>query len=108
MRSRHRYKALSETAVFGRGCRHEFPKKFLSLKHGERYSDIYNCTYNMMKKHIIYIYIIYIYIYIYIYITYKIYIYNIYILYIYEYIVYYVYIYIYIYIYIQYIYTNTY
>ena len=74
VRSRHRYKALSETAVFGRGCRHEFPKKFLSLKHGERYSDIYNCTYNMMKKHIIYIYIIYIYtlhiIYIYIYYIY--------------------------------------
>ena len=84
MRSRHRYKALSETAVFGRGCRHEFPKKFLSLKHGERYSDIYKCTYNMMKKHIIYIYI-YIYIHI-------IYIYTLHIKYIYIYYIYTLYI----------------
>lgn len=32
----NRYRALDETAIFGRGCRHEFPKKFLNLKHGER------------------------------------------------------------------------
>ena len=27
---------LDETAIFGRGCRREFPKNFLNLKHGER------------------------------------------------------------------------
>ena len=37
LRSAGRYKALDETAVFGFSCRHEFPKKFISLKHGERY-----------------------------------------------------------------------
>ena len=31
-----RYKALDETAVFGYCCRHEFPKAFINLKHGER------------------------------------------------------------------------
>ena len=35
------YKALDETAIFGRGCRHEFPKKFLSLKHGKRSYAVY-------------------------------------------------------------------
>ncbi|XP_046841697.1 uncharacterized protein LOC124435787 [Xenia sp. Carnegie-2017] len=35
VRSMNRYRALDETAIFGRGCRHEFPKKFLNLKHGE-------------------------------------------------------------------------
>ncbi|XP_046864151.1 uncharacterized protein LOC124458102 isoform X3 [Xenia sp. Carnegie-2017] len=38
VRSMNRYRALDETAIFGRGCRHEFPKKFLNLKHGERLS----------------------------------------------------------------------
>lgn len=36
LRSRSRYSALSETAIFGRACRHEFPKKFVNMKHGER------------------------------------------------------------------------
>ena len=27
---------LDETAVFGSICRHEFPQRFLSMKHGER------------------------------------------------------------------------
>jgi hypothetical protein len=36
LRSANRYKALDETAVFGYCCRHEFPHKFISLKHGER------------------------------------------------------------------------
>ena len=31
-----RYKALDETAVFGYCCCHEFPGKFINLKHGER------------------------------------------------------------------------
>ena len=38
IRSRSRFHALDETAVFGRACRHGFPKKFLNLKHGERCS----------------------------------------------------------------------
>ena len=37
VRSRSRYSALSETAIFGRACRHEFPKKFINMKHGERF-----------------------------------------------------------------------
>lgn len=36
LRSAIRYKALDETAVFGYCCRHEFPKAFINLKHGER------------------------------------------------------------------------
>lgn len=36
LRSATRYKALDETAVFGYACRHEFPGKFINLKHGER------------------------------------------------------------------------
>ena len=36
IRSASRYKALDETAVFGYCCRHEFPGKFINLKHGER------------------------------------------------------------------------
>ena len=37
LRSSNRYKALDETGVFGSACRHEFPAKFLDMKHGERY-----------------------------------------------------------------------
>lgn len=37
LRSTSRFHALDETAVFGCGCRHEFPLMFLNLKHGERY-----------------------------------------------------------------------
>ncbi|XP_052096717.1 uncharacterized protein LOC127731911 [Mytilus californianus] len=36
LRSKNKNKKLSETAVFGSTCRHEFPKYFFSLKHGER------------------------------------------------------------------------
>lgn len=39
IRSKSRYSALSETAIFGRACRHEFPKRFINMKHGERYSN---------------------------------------------------------------------
>lgn len=39
LRSANRYKALDETAVFGYACRHEFPGRFINLKHGERYVD---------------------------------------------------------------------
>ena len=35
IRSANRYKALDETAVFGFCCRHEFPGRFINLKHGE-------------------------------------------------------------------------
>ena len=41
LRSSNRYKALDETGVFGSACRHEFPAKFLDMKHGERYTCIY-------------------------------------------------------------------
>ena len=37
LRSASRYKALDETGIFGYCCRHEFPHKFVNLKHGERY-----------------------------------------------------------------------
>ena len=37
MRSKSRYAALDKTAVFGSICRHEFPQRFLNMKHGERY-----------------------------------------------------------------------
>lgn len=37
LRSSNRYKALDETALFGCGCRHEFP---LMFKHGERYYTV--------------------------------------------------------------------
>ena len=36
LRSSNRYKALDETGVFGSACRHESPKLFLDMKHGER------------------------------------------------------------------------
>ena len=32
-----RYRALDETGLFGYGCRHEFPGRFINLKHGERW-----------------------------------------------------------------------
>ena len=35
VRCKTRYKALNETAVFGRACKHEFLKQFFGLKHGE-------------------------------------------------------------------------
>ena len=38
LRSSTRYHALDETALFGCGCRHEFPLMFFNLKHGERYT----------------------------------------------------------------------
>ncbi len=34
--SNSRYRALDETAIFGCACRHDFPVKFINLKHGER------------------------------------------------------------------------
>lgn len=40
LRSRSRFAALDETAVFGAVCRHNFPQKFISMKHGERYSGL--------------------------------------------------------------------
>jgi hypothetical protein len=40
LRSSSRYKALDETGLFGSACRHEFPAKFLDMKHGERLVNI--------------------------------------------------------------------
>ena len=36
LRSNSRYRALGVTALFGCACQHEFPAKFINLKHGER------------------------------------------------------------------------
>ncbi|CAG2209726.1 unnamed protein product [Mytilus edulis] len=36
IRSKAKNNKLSETAVFGATCRHDFPQKFFSLKHGEK------------------------------------------------------------------------
>ena len=36
IRSKGRNERYDEKAVFGRICRHGFPKGFISLKHGER------------------------------------------------------------------------
>ena len=37
LRSKSRYHRLDETGVVGVVCRHEFPYKMLSLRHGERF-----------------------------------------------------------------------
>ena len=36
LRSKGKNKLFDEKGVFGRVCRHEYPKGFLSIKHGER------------------------------------------------------------------------
>lgn len=36
LRSKCRYKGLDETGVIGVVCRHEFPYRVLSMRHGER------------------------------------------------------------------------
>ncbi|KAK3716896.1 hypothetical protein QZH41_017010 [Actinostola sp. cb2023] len=36
LRSKGKNKLLDEKGIFGRVCRHDFPKGFLSIKHGER------------------------------------------------------------------------
>lgn len=36
LRSKSRYKGLDETGVIGVVCRHEFPYRVLSMRHGER------------------------------------------------------------------------
>ena len=36
LRSKGRNKLFDEKGVFGRVCRHEYPKGFISTKHGER------------------------------------------------------------------------
>jgi hypothetical protein len=41
LRSANKFKALDETALFGYCCRHDFPGRFISLKHGERYGERY-------------------------------------------------------------------
>ena len=56
LRSAKRYKALDETAIFGMCCCHEFPKMFLNLKHGERFSYDNYCSkiqcFNLVNKNI--------------------------------------------------------
>ena len=41
LRSASRFHALDETALFGCACRHEFPRLFINLRHGERYGVNY-------------------------------------------------------------------
>ena len=36
LKSKGRNKLFDEKGVFGRVCRHEYPKGFISIKHGER------------------------------------------------------------------------
>ena len=36
LRSKGRNNLFDEKGVFGRVCRHEYPKGFISIKHGER------------------------------------------------------------------------
>ena len=40
LRSKSRFSTLDETGVFGSICKHEFPQRFLNLKHGERYDCV--------------------------------------------------------------------
>ena len=43
LRSKARYKALDETGVVGKVCRHEFPYRLYNIHHGERYTvNIHN------------------------------------------------------------------
>ena len=37
LRSKGKNKLFDEKGVFGRVCRHDFPKGFHNIKHGERY-----------------------------------------------------------------------
>lgn len=46
LRSKQRYTALDETAVFGSICRHEYPQRFFSMKHGERLVAVLLCMYH--------------------------------------------------------------
>jgi hypothetical protein len=41
LRSKGRNKLFDEKGVFGRVCRHDFPKSLLNIKHGERYSTFF-------------------------------------------------------------------
>ena len=44
LRSKGRNKLFDEKGVFGRVCRHEYPKEFISIKHGERLLDVIMCS----------------------------------------------------------------
>ena len=43
LRSKGRNNLFDEKGVFGRVCRHEYPKGFISIKHGERL-DVIMCS----------------------------------------------------------------
>ncbi|XP_033743002.1 uncharacterized protein LOC117329255 [Pecten maximus] len=51
VRSKVKTSKLSETAVFGSACRHEFPQKFFSLRHGERLGYSVYLLQKMMEDH---------------------------------------------------------
>ena len=41
LRSKGRNKLFDEKGVFGRVCKHEYPKGFISIKHGERLNILF-------------------------------------------------------------------
>ena len=50
IQSKGKNKLYDEKGVFGRVCRHNYPKGFMDVKHGERYSVIIigaSCDYVM-------------------------------------------------------------
>ena len=49
LRSKGKNKLFDEKGVFGRVCRHDFPKSLLSIKHGQRKTGKYvYCVYQHM------------------------------------------------------------
>lgn len=50
LRSKVKNSKLSETAVFGSVCRHEFPQSFFSLRHGERLGYPIYMTKHFLEK----------------------------------------------------------
>jgi hypothetical protein len=52
LRSKGRNNLFDEKGVFGRVCRHEYPKGFISIKHGERL--------DVINVYVVYIYIVFV------------------------------------------------
>ena len=53
LRSSRRYHALDETALFGCTCRHEYPRLFINLRHGERSVFVqFTTTGNDLSSHV--------------------------------------------------------
>ncbi|XP_066935364.1 uncharacterized protein [Clytia hemisphaerica] len=52
LRSKRKTNKLSVTGIFGASCRHEFPKIFLNMKHGERLGYAVFILDRLLKEHI--------------------------------------------------------